>query len=60
MKLVEVKCRIHGIYEKFVQDENDYKCSMKINGKPCGEQLEQKISVPNIHYKGNGFYSTDN
>ena len=62
MKSFDVECPVHGKYELIVQpemDENDLRCPEKINGKPCNERLHKLPSRVQVHYKGNGFYTTD-
>ena len=61
MKVYDVECRVHGKYELVLHPDTDVKlCQIRINGKPCNEPLKRLYPVPNVHYKGTGFYKTDN
>lgn len=58
MKIIEVECPVHGRYEMFSDEEQELFCKLKINLKPCNERLKRIISVPNVHFKGEGFTKT--
>ena len=63
MKTQEFKCSKHGKFEVDLEPGQDAPiwCPIYVSGKtPCGERLKRVYSVPSVHYKGGGFYSTDN
>ena len=57
VKLRSVKCPKCKAYQIIVHDFH----SQDVQSCPeCGDVMEKQISLPAVHFKGTGFYKTDN
>lgn len=63
MKTMDFICPVHGKFEVLLEHEQEPPiwCPIYRDGTriPCGKRLKKVWSVPSVHYKGSGFYTTD-
>ena len=57
MPIYEYKCYKCNVVETEMHGMNE---SPKVICPKCKKGMERKISAPGIHFKGTGFYTTDN